>query len=264
MKPTLPLSILTLLFATPALAMMSIEEVSPARAKELGVEVKTVAAGPEAARIEVSFEPKGELKSFLRVDLEMHEAGKLLIASTLQEEKSKPGKVTVGFAVDRASVDKVLVRIVSGRERDMSGHDLHLKDFIDVKKLGAAVPADEEARFLAVVRKAFDTRDPAGLNDATCWDGMSDQRKQNLRHVYKTLVEDPNVAFDFSLVDPERDFIDRDIIEDGIAYRPNLPLTRQLNAKGRRPSDKQILMMLCFGVGEKDGKLFLMGSTPKK
>src|SRR5690348_14819190 len=122
---TLLTSILALLFTTPALAMMSIEEVTPARAKDLGIEIRTTQAGPDGARITIAFEPKGDLKSFLRVDLEMHDAGKLLLASTLQQEKTDPGKVTVSFAVDKSSADKILVRIVSGRERDMSGHDLY-------------------------------------------------------------------------------------------------------------------------------------------
>jgi hypothetical protein len=37
-----------------------------------------------------------------------------------------------------------------------------------------------------------------------------------------------------------------------------------LEMKGRRPTDKTILFELTFGVGEKEGKLFLVGSAAVK
>jgi hypothetical protein len=52
-------------------AMMEIEIVSVDRAKELGPEVRANAAGPDAVRVELEFEPKGALKDYNRVDLEI-------------------------------------------------------------------------------------------------------------------------------------------------------------------------------------------------
>ena len=53
-------------------------------------------------------------------------------------------------------------------------------------------------------------------------------------------------------------------IEDGVTYRMNLPITRQLNMKAIDPRDNKTLFVLTFAVGEKDGKLFLLASARAK
>ena len=76
MKPLFTLCVLTLLIAVApnrCFGMMDIEEVTPQRAKELGLEIRTIAAGPDAVRVELEFEAKGDLKDFVRVDLQMTE-----------------------------------------------------------------------------------------------------------------------------------------------------------------------------------------------
>ncbi len=129
----------TLLFvAAPSLcfAMMDIDLVSPKRAKELGMEIRSNAAGPDAVRIELEFKPDGELKDYSRVDLEMHQNGKLLMTSILREERTKPGRVVVSFAADRGSLDKITLRVVTqSAPRDMVGYELRMKDFVDLAKI---------------------------------------------------------------------------------------------------------------------------------
>jgi hypothetical protein len=122
------------LFAGPCLGMMSIEFVTRARAKALGMEVRTVQAGPRDLRVELEFEIKGELKDYTRVDLEIKNGNKWVSAS-LQEEKAKPGHVLVSFAADRASLDQITMRVVTRPgEREMTGYDLRIKDFVEGAK----------------------------------------------------------------------------------------------------------------------------------
>ena len=138
MKTTLGISVLTLLLVTPpsvCFALMSIEHVSKERAKELGMEIRTKQAGPDGARIELEFETKGELKKYIRVDLEIHDGEKWLLSSTLRAEQSKPGRVVASFAADRAILDKITLRVVTGAPMDMSGHELRVKDFVDLEKV---------------------------------------------------------------------------------------------------------------------------------
>jgi hypothetical protein len=136
-KTILNIPVLTFLLAlpaTPSLAMMSIAPVSPARAKELAMEIRAQPSGPDAVRIEFEFETKGELKYFNRVDLEIRDGGKLLLSSSLKEEKSKLGHVVVVFTADRAQLEKTTLTVVLGDFADV-GYELRLKDFVDLKKV---------------------------------------------------------------------------------------------------------------------------------
>ena len=139
MKTILSISVLSvLLVIAPSLcfAMANIEEVSKARATELGMEIRSNAAGPNAVRVELEFETKGELKSFSRVDLEFREGGKFLVTSSLKEDRSKPGRVIVSFAADRANLDKVTMRVmVQPAPRDMTGYEIQVRSFVDLESL---------------------------------------------------------------------------------------------------------------------------------
>ena len=115
--------------------MMEIELVSPQRARELGMVVKANAAGPDAVRISLEFPINGDLKTFSRVDLEIMDGGKLVLSASLREEKANEGHVIVSFAAARDQLDKLTLRVVSGVPRDMVGHDLRLKDFVDLKNV---------------------------------------------------------------------------------------------------------------------------------
>ena len=268
MKPLLHLPALTLLLALaarPCFAEMLIEHLSTERAKQLGMQIQAKPAAADALRIVLDFPTTGELKSFTRVDLEIKDAGKLLLSSTLKDDRSKPGRAAVSLTADRANVDQITLRVVLSQPAlGGSAYDLRLKDFIAPKKPAAAAPAEEEARFLAAVQKAFEARDASGLDALTCWDRVPEKQIQNLQHAYAALVAEKDDIFDFKLVDRDRNFVDRDRTEDGVTYRMNLPVTRQLNMKATDPRDKKTLFVLTFAVGEKDGKLFLLASAPVK
>ena len=113
--------------------MMEIEQVTVARARELGITVLAKPAGPELVRVELSFPTAGPLKDFRRVDLSISEAGKSVLEVSLLAEQNQVGEVVANFAADQARLEKTTVRIVTGVGRNMVGHDLRAKDFVELK-----------------------------------------------------------------------------------------------------------------------------------
>src|SRR5207253_10501558 len=99
MKTRLYIFVLTFLLtfsSTPSLALIEIADISPAKAKELGMEIRAQPSGPEAVRIELEFPTKGELNLFSRVNLEISDGKKTLLSSSLLPEKeSKPARILV-------------------------------------------------------------------------------------------------------------------------------------------------------------------------
>jgi hypothetical protein len=98
--------------------LWSIGQVSEERAKELGMEIRSKAAGPNAVRVELEFKTEGKLKSFSRVDLRINEKDKSpltatpLVTATLRENRSRPGRVAVSFAADRAHLGKITLWVM--------------------------------------------------------------------------------------------------------------------------------------------------------
>ena len=132
-------SVLTVLLApAPSLcwALEDIEIVTQERAKELGLEIKSNAAGPDAVQVVLEFETKGELKNYSRVALEIHVGEKFVASSTLREEKGEPGRVVVSFAADRARLDQFTMKVVTQESpRTRTGHVLRMKEFVDLTKI---------------------------------------------------------------------------------------------------------------------------------
>lgn len=134
----LKFSVLTVLLAATAGACYALEEieiVTRERAKELGLEIRSNAAGPDAVLVVLEFEKKGELKDYFRVALEMDDEGRLLLSSTLREEKSEPGRVVVSFAADRTKLDKFTLKVVAFSGGSRVGHVIPIKDFVDLTKI---------------------------------------------------------------------------------------------------------------------------------
>jgi hypothetical protein len=134
LRTTLLLAFLAL-FSTPGFALMEIAEVTKDSAKEMGLIIRVEPSGPEALQFVLEFEPKGLLKDFMRADLEYRDGGKFLVASSLHEDRSKNGRIIVTFFAQRASLDKVHLRLVSGVGRSMAGYDMRVKDFVDLNAL---------------------------------------------------------------------------------------------------------------------------------
>lgn len=126
-----------LLLAMPALcrAEMGIENVSKERAKELGIEIRLKGNGPREAWVQMEFKAEGELKDYRHVSLEIREGDKLLVGyAPLREHPSQSNRVHVGFMANRDFLEKVTLRVVTGRPMDYTGHDLRVRDFVDLKK----------------------------------------------------------------------------------------------------------------------------------
>lgn len=117
-------------------AIMGIEQVSKERAKALGVEVRAKASGPKHIWVELEFKPKGELKKFNHVSMEIREGKELLVGyAPIQTKRTNSGTIVFSFMANRAYLEKITLRVVEGDPLNMNGHDLQLKEFVDLKKL---------------------------------------------------------------------------------------------------------------------------------
>jgi hypothetical protein len=135
MKTLLNLSALIafLAVARPSMGMISIDEVTTAKAKQLGIELTAKANGPKEAWIKLEFKPEGPLKDFQHVSLEIRDGDHFLLGwAPLKDKRSASGTVVVGVMANRDFLNKVTLRIVTGATDDV-GHDLRVKDFFDLK-----------------------------------------------------------------------------------------------------------------------------------
>jgi len=137
MKTTLNLAapILFLAASGTCLAMISVGKVSKERAKELGIELRAKANGPNEAWIELEFKPEGKLAGFKHVSLEITDGKQFQLGWTpLKDERTSTGSVVVRLMGNRAFLEKVTLRIVRGATEEV-GDDLRIKDFVDLKEL---------------------------------------------------------------------------------------------------------------------------------
>ncbi len=130
-------SVLALLLAAApgrSLAMDSIASTSGEQAEALGMVVRSKAAGPDAVWVELEFETKGKLMDISHVRLDMRDAKKLLVSSTLQS-RSGPGRIVVNFTVDRSNLDKFTLTALTPSVLGSTGYELRVKDFVDLQKV---------------------------------------------------------------------------------------------------------------------------------
>jgi len=81
--------------------------------------------------VELEFKPEGKLRSFSHVDLRISEGEKVLVSAALREDRSKPGRVAVSFASDRAQLDKITLWVfVANMMPGGTIHELRMKDFV--------------------------------------------------------------------------------------------------------------------------------------
>ena len=139
MKTILKFSVLTFLLiaaSSQCFALRDLAEVSKKEAKEMGLEIRATAAGPDAVWLELEFKTEGRLKDFNHVELEIREGEKLLVAyAALSEKRSNSGSVFVRFMANRAYLDKITLTVVTGFPSADFGNELRVKDFVDLDKL---------------------------------------------------------------------------------------------------------------------------------
>jgi hypothetical protein len=138
MKQPITLSFLAFLLiisAAPCFALWDIAEVSKADAKAMGIEIRSTPAGPKDLRIEVEIKTDGKLKNFGRVDLRVGEEGKVVVAA-LKEDRSKPGRVLVGFNAARSQLQTINLWImVPGAEGGVA-YEVRVKAFVEANDPG--------------------------------------------------------------------------------------------------------------------------------
>ena len=139
------LTALTILFfaaSNTCFALRSIGIPSKQEAKEMGIQIRATAAGPDAAWVELEFKPEGKLKDYnpecsSHVELEIRDGDKSLLSyAALQEQHPAPGHVRVRFMANRAYLDKLILTIVVG-SGDMVGgaYELRVKEFVELEKI---------------------------------------------------------------------------------------------------------------------------------
>ena len=135
--------------------------------------------------------------------------------------------------------------------------------------LAAAASPEEEARFVAAVRQAFEKHEADALVALACWDGVPDERKDHCRKQYAKEVALTATGVVLSAPDsrcPDRDWVDK----AGVVYRANLPVIKHLRITFAPGSTIEVKLGttkvgdVTYPVGEKAGKLFLVQSAPVK
>jgi hypothetical protein len=116
--------------------------------------------------------------------------------------------------------------------------------------------AGEQSRFLAAAEQAFEKKDVEALLALVCWDRVPDKFKESRKKQFTRDVSD--ATDDIALTDPDPNYPDHEWKDkDGVSYRANLPIVKQLKIKTR-------IGNAIYPVGEKDGKLYLLAPAPVK
>ena len=145
MKTAFSLAVLAVLLVAPGrcFALWEIASVSKEQAKELGMEVRSTAAGPNQVRVELEFKtegtfegfsPEGKFKEGRGVELRIGEGKNPLVTAPLREDRSKPGRVVVSFTADSAQLEKLKLWVFVPESDGGTIYDLRVKDFVDLKK----------------------------------------------------------------------------------------------------------------------------------
>ena len=137
------LAVLLVVAPSPCFALWDIALVSKEKAKELGMEVRTTATGPNHVIVQLEFKtegkfeefsPEGKSKDRSRVELRIGAGDNPPVTAPLREDRSKPGRVAVSFTADRAQLDKLTLWVIVPESDGRTIYDLRVKDFVELKK----------------------------------------------------------------------------------------------------------------------------------
>jgi len=145
MKTLFGIAVLAVLLvaASPCFALTFNVPVSREKAKELGMEVRTTATGPNHVIVQLEFKtdgkfeefsPEGKFKNRSRVELRIGEGDDPPVTAPLREDRSKAGRVVVSFTSDRTQLDKLKLWVMVPESDGGSIYDLRVKDFVELKK----------------------------------------------------------------------------------------------------------------------------------
>src|SRR5262245_28230858 len=139
MKPVVAIAafgVLFILSPIPCFALWEIAPVSKKRAVELGMQVRTTAAGPNHVIVELEFKTDGRFKDFSSVDLRVGDGDNPPVTAALREDRSKPGSVVVKFTAARDQLDKTNLWVMVPAALGGTVYHLRVKDFIELKNKG--------------------------------------------------------------------------------------------------------------------------------
>jgi hypothetical protein len=145
MKTLFGIAVLAVLLvaASPCFALTFNVPVSREKAKELGMEVRMTATGPNHVIVKLEFKtdgrfqefsPEGKFKNRSRVELRIGEGDDPPVTAPLREDRLKPGRVVVSFTADRTQLDKLKLWVVVPEADGRVIYDLRVKDFVEPKK----------------------------------------------------------------------------------------------------------------------------------
>jgi hypothetical protein len=141
-----------------------------------------------------------------------------------------------------------------------------------------AASPEEDARFVAAAKQAFEKHDADALVAMTCWDRVPDKLKKDGKQQYATIVAGPHATdIKFISPDPKHEWtvdedprfveIDPDWKAAGVTYHSNLPVVKQLKitfAPMDAGGGTSLTIDVTYPVGEKDGKLYFVEPAPVK
>ena len=147
MKTAFSIAVLAVLLVAPSpcFALWFHTPVSKEEAKKMGMEVRSERAGPNHVRVELEFKtegkfgefsPEGKFKDRSRVELRIGEGDNPPVTAPLREDRSKPGRIIVGFTADRALLDKSTLSVMVPMPEALGGtfYELRIKDLVDPEK----------------------------------------------------------------------------------------------------------------------------------
>jgi hypothetical protein len=127
-------------------ALWDIADISVEEAKKLGLEIRSQAAGPNHIGVELEFKTEGKFKAFgpegkykdrSRVELTIGQRDNPQVTAALREDRSKAGRVVVGFTADRAQLLQSSLRVNAPYEDGGAGgitYVIRMKDVVEPKK----------------------------------------------------------------------------------------------------------------------------------
>jgi hypothetical protein len=126
---------LLVIVSRPCFALWGISTVSKEEITGLGAEFHATPAGPDAVRVDFEFNADGKLKGFSRVDLRFGADADSGLTAALQEDRSKPGRVAMGFSANRTYLEKIRLWVFLPESLGGSIYEFRVKDFVDLKTI---------------------------------------------------------------------------------------------------------------------------------
>jgi hypothetical protein len=116
-------------------AMISVEDVSKERAKELGVTFRSHTNGQAGIQVWMEFKSKGELQKITYVELQVGDGPERIVSTHMRVSNPDPASASVNFSAFPAYLSKsTLMIVVYYGPRGDVGYQFKMKDFIELDK----------------------------------------------------------------------------------------------------------------------------------